>query len=175
MGYESIVFVAEPGQLATLFPGWKPALAAPITRTAVNSFTNEPMTMVIETVDYDEDDEPSTTRDWWDRWREAAPPSISREISPRNMEKLARAMAVEGPAYLRALSEPPDSETTVFELVAAFVEALATASPERHPALGRALRDDLDEANATALLARLIELARKAQETHARLYVVEDR
>jgi hypothetical protein len=162
MGWESVLFVAGPSQLAAFFPGWKPALAAPTTRTVVNPFTKEAMTHLIETAEYEKDDEYSAGCDW-NRFREAAPPAINQEISRGILAKLARLLNVEEPIFRRALSEPPDSETTVLALVPEFVEAL-----------GR-IRDDLDEELPKSLRTLLVDLARKARETQGRIYLVEER
>jgi len=173
MGAEFVLFVAGADVLAELFPGWKPALAKPITRTGVNPFTKAKMTIVVETEEYGEDEEVESGCNW-NRFQELAPPSIGQELNGQCIAKLATPLALTPPLTRRALSEPPGSETVVFELVPAVVGALAGVAPKRHAALGKALRSDLPSGEATALFGRLVELAADAKKRKQRLYLIEE-
>lgn len=170
---ESVLFLGDPGVLASFFQGWKPALATSVVQTLVNPFTNEPMTMVVETEEYTEDDDGYADACDWTRFRAAGLPTLTKEISLGSLDRLAAALGLEEPPYRRALSEPPTSETTVFELAPSMVAAVVPAEAERYAELGRALRGDLDDDMARALFGELAGLASEATGSR-RLYVIQE-
>lgn len=57
MAIYSTVFLCEPRQLLPAFPGWKLPLAQPVTRTRVNPFTQEGVTVQTTEPEWDDADE----------------------------------------------------------------------------------------------------------------------
>lgn len=173
MGWESLLFVSSPKQLSTFFRGWKPPLAVGQTHTMTNPLTGDVMTIVDDADTYEPGE--AYERCDWALLGKTAPDGIGQDLTEQSLMTLAALLDVEEPALRRALSEPPDTETVVLELVPELVEALAMTDSDDHVTLGMEIREDLGPEGAAALIAKLAELAQTARTTNARLYFVEER